>query len=173
MTLTNFNDNILSPQLQHNLTEWQWQYFSITIITITSPITTILQWHLHVDYNTISLHYNGNLPQLLCVHLPHPLQHLFTLTSTHQLPHNFITWQHFHHNKCGWFVLQFLLQLCLFLFVTIMLCVPRCSSGISYRLALHGSGSPMCDSLIRIISLCRRRQARHGRRDPAGPEPDR
>ena len=71
MTLTNFNDNILSLQLQHNLVEWQWQYFSITIITITSPITTLLQWHqismttsCHFNYNIIWLNDNGNILQL-------------------------------------------------------------------------------------------------------------
>ena len=102
--------------------------------------------YIHYNYNTISSTHNGNFSHLLCVYLP-----IFITIVLVFNRYNYAL------NTLG----------------TIMLCVFRCSSGISYRLALHGSESPMCDSLIRNISLCLRHQARHGRRDPAGPEPDR
>ena len=127
---SNFNDNILSLQLQHNLIEWQWHYFSITIITITSTITTLLQWHqismttsCQFNYNIIWLNDNDNIFQLQSLQLHLQSQQLLNDVYTS------ITTQ-FHYittaifPKCCWFVLQFLLQLCLFSFITIMPCVP-------------------------------------------------
>ena len=88
MTTRNFNDNISSLQLQHNFIQWQHQFSSITIRTITTPITTFFQWQQYFNYNTISLNDNITFLQLQQVQLQFQLQH-FSRTTTHQLQYNF------------------------------------------------------------------------------------
>jgi hypothetical protein len=134
-------------RLQHNFITSQRQFFSITMCIFATPITSFMYNDMTSSITT-QFHHIKTFPSqqmlLICITI------FITIV---------LVFVHYNYALCT--------------LVTIMLCVPRCSSGISYRSARHGSGSPMCDSLIRNISLCRRRQTRHGRRDPAGPEPDR